>query len=136
MAAASPSNFLFNLNLVNSSRNWNFYSNLLRPKNKIDKTHSHFCNQMLKQVYLELNKKNFICPKPIPNRDNNYISSLDNKNFMIATYLEGKSKHSLSPNECGIVGKEIANYILLLRILLLKEQMTFRLSLGEKFLLK
>ena len=60
------------------------------------------------KLMLELNKKNFICPKPIPNRDNNYISSLDNKNFMIATYLEGKSKHSLSPNECGIVGKEIA----------------------------
>ena len=60
------------------------------------------------KLMLELSKKNFICPKPIPNKDNAYVSNLDNKKFMIVSYLEGKSKNNLSPPECKIVGREIA----------------------------
>ena len=60
------------------------------------------------KLMFELSKKNFICPKPISNKDNNYISDFDNKKFMIVSYLEGKSKYNLSPTECKIVGKEIA----------------------------
>tara|TARA_B100000945_G_scaffold57643_1_gene42758 strand:+ start:157 stop:1125 length:969 start_codon:yes stop_codon:yes gene_type:complete len=62
------------------------------------------------KLMLELNKKNFICPKPIPNRNNNYISDLEDKKFMIVSYLDGKSKNNLSPSECKIVGKEIARF--------------------------
>ena len=41
---------------------------------------------------LETSKKSFICPKPIPNKYNNYISNLNNKKFMIVSFLNGKSK--------------------------------------------
>tara|TARA_Y100001970_G_scaffold44604_1_gene55774 strand:- start:4538 stop:5506 length:969 start_codon:yes stop_codon:yes gene_type:complete len=60
------------------------------------------------KLMLDLSKNNFVCPKPISNKNNSYISDLNNKKFMIVSYLEGASKSSLSPTECKIVGKEIA----------------------------
>ena len=60
------------------------------------------------KLMVELCKKNFICPKPIPNKNNNFISNLNNKKFMIVSFLEGKSKYDLSPPECKIIGGEIA----------------------------
>ncbi len=59
-------------------------------------------------LMVELSKRGFVCPKPIPNRENNYISNIINKKFMIVSFLEGKSKTSLSPAECKIVGIQIA----------------------------
>ncbi len=44
------------------------------------------------ELMLGLSKKSFICPKPIPNKNSEYISDFENKKFMIASYLEGKSK--------------------------------------------
>ena len=60
------------------------------------------------KLMLELSKKNFICPKPISNKNNSFISSHDDKKFMIVSFLEGKCKSNLSPPECKIIGKEIA----------------------------
>ena len=40
----------------------------------------------------ELSKNGFICPKPILNKDNNYISDFNDKRFMITSFLDGKSK--------------------------------------------
>ena len=54
-------------------------------------------------LMVELSKKNFNCPKPIPNKNNNYISDLNSKKFMITSFLDGKSKNNLSPFECKIV---------------------------------
>jgi Putative homoserine kinase type II (protein kinase fold) len=59
-------------------------------------------------LMVELSKNGFICPKPIPNKENNYISNINNKKFMIVSFLDGKSKNNLSPFECKIVGREIA----------------------------
>ena len=59
-------------------------------------------------LMVELSKKNFNCPKPIPNKNNNYISDLNSKKFMITSFLDGKSKNNLSPFECKIVGQQIA----------------------------
>ena len=59
-------------------------------------------------LMVELSKSGFICPKPIPNKDNGYISNLSNKNFMIVSFLDGKSKSNLSPLECKTVGGQIA----------------------------
>ena len=59
-------------------------------------------------LMVELSKSGFICPKPIPNKDNDYISNLNNKKFMIVSFLDGKSKSNLSPLECKIVGGQIA----------------------------
>ena len=44
------------------------------------------------KLMLETSKKKFICPKPIPNKYNNYISDLNDKKFMIVSHLNGKSK--------------------------------------------
>jgi len=60
------------------------------------------------ELMLGLSKENFICPKPIPNKNNQYISEFQNKKFMIVSYLEGKSKKNLSPSDCKIVGRESA----------------------------
>ena len=62
------------------------------------------------KLMLETSKKNFICPKPVSNKNNNYVSDLDDKKFMIVSYLDGKSKKNLSPSECKIVGKELARF--------------------------
>ena len=60
------------------------------------------------KLMLGLSNKNFICPKPISNKNNVHISDFQNKKFMIVSCLEGKSKKNLSPLECKIVGKESA----------------------------
>ena len=60
------------------------------------------------ELMLGLSNKNFICPKPISNKNNVHISDFQNKKFMIVSCLEGKSKKNLSPLDCIIVGKESA----------------------------
>ncbi len=60
------------------------------------------------KLMVELSNKNFICPKPILNKNNKYISDLSSKKFMLVSFLEGKSKTNLSPDDCGSVGKEAA----------------------------
>ena len=60
------------------------------------------------QLMLGLSKKKFICPEPIQNKKNKYISDFQNKKFMIVSCLEGKSKKNLSPSDCKIVGRESA----------------------------
>ena len=60
------------------------------------------------RLMLGLSNKNFICPKPISNKNNAYISNFENKKLMIVSYLEGRSKKNLSPLDCKIVGKESA----------------------------
>jgi len=59
-------------------------------------------------LMVELSKNGFNCPKPILNKDNNYISEIKNKKFMIVSFLEGSSKKNLTPIECKIVGNQIA----------------------------
>ena len=59
-------------------------------------------------LMVEISKNGFICPKPIANKENNYISNINNKKFMIVSFLDGKSKNNLSPLECKIVGNQIA----------------------------
>ena len=60
------------------------------------------------KLMVELSNKNFICPKPILNKNNKYISDLGSKKFMLVSFLEGKSNTNLSPDDCGSVGKEAA----------------------------
>ena len=45
---------------------------------------------------LELSNKNFICPKPILNKNKKYISDLDTKKFMLVSYLEENQKQFIS----------------------------------------
>jgi len=55
-----------------------------------------------------LNKENFKCPIPIKNNSNKTITVYKNKNLMIVSFLEGKAKKILSPDNCKSLGREIA----------------------------
>ena len=55
-----------------------------------------------------LNKNNFKCPVPIINKKNSPISQYKNKKLMIISFIEGKAKDVLSPENCKIVGREAA----------------------------
>ena len=62
-----------------------------------------FSNLMLK-----LNEAKFKCPVPILNNDNQAISKYKEKKLMITSFLEGKAKEILTPNNCGEIGREVA----------------------------
>ena len=55
-----------------------------------------------------LHKENFKCPVPIKNNNNKTISNYKNKNLMIVSFLEGKAKNILSPDNCMSLGQEVA----------------------------
>ena len=55
-----------------------------------------------------LNSSGFKCPVPILNKNNNPITEFNNKKLMIVSFIEGKAKKTLSPNDCKIIGLETA----------------------------
>ena len=55
-----------------------------------------------------LNKEGFKCPVPIKNKDNKTISDYKNKRLMVVSFLEGKAKMILSPDNCKSLGQEVA----------------------------
>ena len=57
---------------------------------------------------VSLNKSNFKCPKPILNRGNKTITEYGNKKLMIVSFIEGRPKINLSPEDCKQVGIETA----------------------------
>ena len=55
-----------------------------------------------------LHEKKFKCPVPIKNNNNKTISVYKNKSLMIVSFLEGKAKNILSPDNCKSLGQEVA----------------------------
>ena len=55
-----------------------------------------------------LNKANFKCPAPILNNKDSTITNFDGKKLMIVSFLEGKAKSNLSPDNCKAIGIEAA----------------------------
>ena len=55
-----------------------------------------------------LNNKDYKCPVPIINNKNKTISNYKEKKLMIVSFLEGKAKQILTPNDCKQVGAEVA----------------------------
>ena len=55
-----------------------------------------------------LNKSGFRCPVPILNNKNEAISEFNNKKLMIVSFVEGKAKDILTPENCMSVGIEAA----------------------------
>ena len=55
-----------------------------------------------------LNKANFKCPAPIINNSNSTITNFNGKKLMIVSFLEGKAKSNLSPENCKAIGIETA----------------------------
>jgi len=60
------------------------------------------------ELMTTLNKSNFKCPVPITNNNNQVITEFNNKKLMIVSFLEGKAKSNLSPDNCKSVGIEVA----------------------------
>ena len=60
------------------------------------------------ELMSSLNKSGFKCPIPILNKNNHSISKFKNKKLMIVSFLEGKAKSNLSPQDCKLVGIEAA----------------------------
>ena len=58
----------------------------------------------------DLNNAGFKCPVPILNKENNPITKFNNKNLMITSFIEGKAKNILSPENCKSVGSEAAKF--------------------------
>ena len=55
-----------------------------------------------------LNKANFKCPAPVSNNNNSTITNYDGKKLMIVSFLEGRAKSNLSPDNCKDIGMETA----------------------------
>ena len=70
---------------------------------------------------LKLNDAKFKCPVPILNNDNQAISKYKEKKLMITSFLEGKAKEILTPNNCGEIGG-VANYMRLQNFIKLVEE--------------
>ena len=60
------------------------------------------------ELMTSLNKARVKCPIPIINKKKESITDYNGKKLMIATYLEGKAKKILNPQNCKSVGIEVA----------------------------
>ena len=55
-----------------------------------------------------LHNSKFKCPKPIINKNGNYISEILGKKAALVSFLEGSAKKNLSPENCYDIGVETA----------------------------
>ena len=69
-----------------------------------------------------LNNSGFKCPIPIVNKQNKSISEFKSKKLMIVSFLEGKAKQNLSPDNCKSIGIEVAKMHMLTKNFRLKRQ--------------
>ena len=60
------------------------------------------------ELMTNLNKSGFKCPVPILNKENNAITQFKNKKLMIVSFIEGKAKDILNPENCRSIGRETA----------------------------
>ena len=60
------------------------------------------------QLMSDLNKAGFKCPVPIVSNNKKTVINYQNKNLMIVSFLEGKAKNILNPEDCRTVGREVA----------------------------
>ena len=60
------------------------------------------------ELMTSLNEAGVKCPIPIINKHKNSITDYEGKKLMIVTYLDGKAKKTLTPQNCKSVGAEIA----------------------------
>mgnify|MGYP001207205892 CR=1 FL=1 len=60
------------------------------------------------ELVLNLNKLGFKCPRPLINSKNSPISDFKNKKLTILTFIDGKSKNFLDPEDCKLIGIEAA----------------------------
>ena len=56
----------------------------------------------------DLNLSKISCPKPLKDKNGNYLIKLKNKTACVVTFLKGKDKQKLNINNCYQVGKVIS----------------------------
>ena len=57
-----------------------------------------------------LSKNHILCPQPILNKNEKYLSLLKNKPALLVSFLNGSEKEDASPDNCFGVGKALANF--------------------------
>ena len=60
------------------------------------------------ELMISLNKANVRCPVPIINKHKKSITDYNGKKLMLISFLEGKAKKILTPQNCRSVGIEVA----------------------------
>ena len=60
------------------------------------------------ELMVSLNKSSFKCPRPILNNYKKTITEYKEKKLMIVSFIEGRPKINLSPEDCKLVGVETA----------------------------
>ena len=60
------------------------------------------------KLMCKLNDSKINCPKPLINKNGNYLIKIKNKTACIVSFLEGKDKKSLNLKNCYDIGKIIA----------------------------
>ena len=60
------------------------------------------------ELMMSLNKSGFRCPVPLMNKKNSPITEFKKKKLMIVSFIEGKAKDILNPENCRSIGTEVA----------------------------
>ena len=60
------------------------------------------------QLKTHLVEKNFLCPKPISNKNGIYINQINNKACVINTFLKGEKANFIKENHCQQLGEQVA----------------------------
>ena len=81
-----------------------------------------FFQPFFSNLMSSLNKANFKCPAPVINNNNSTITNFDGKKLMIVSFLEGKAKSNLSPDNCKAIGIETAKMHELTKNIKIKRQ--------------
>ena len=79
-----------------------------------------------------LDRENFKCPVPIRNKNNKTISNYKDKSLMIVSFLEGKAKNILSPDNCESLGQEVARMHLITKNFKIQRQNDLSISSWRK----
>jgi len=91
-----------NTNYLLKSKNKKFILTIFEKR--VSKKEIPFFMKLMDQ----LNTYKINCPKPIKNKNGNYLINIKNKTACIVSFLNGKDKKSLNPKNCYEVGKTIA----------------------------
>ena len=85
---------------------------------RVDKKDLPFFISLMRNLY----DKKFPSPEPIINKNGNYISEILGKKAAVVSFIYGKAKKNLSPDNCYYVGIKVE-----------KEKTGCRLILGERY---
>ena len=83
-----------------------------------------------------LYNSNFKCPRPIINKNGNYISEILGKKAAVVSFLEGSAKKNLSPENCYDIGIETAKLHKITKNLSLSRQYDLSLDSWSKLFSK